>query len=883
MAPATPPPSADRNLVFGMLALQMDFLRPEDLIAALHAWMLTKTRPLGAILEERRLLTPERRAKVEALVEEWVGAPAPGPDDPESTRYLASAPLRYCVLRKHREGGLGEVFVAHDEELKRKVALKQIKAKYADHPESRSRFLLEAEITGGLEHPGVVPVYGLGSYADGRPYYAMRFIRGESLREAVRRFHKGDDVPGRDPGERSLALRDLLGRFLNVCNAVAYAHSRGVLHRDLKPSNVMLGPYGETLVVDWGLAKLIEAPPPAAAGSPPLLRPASGADVTLTRLGTPIGTPAYMAPEQADGRLDEIDVRTDVYLLGGILFEILTGRPPHPGGARGDAAPRACSVKPSAPPALEAVAARALAPAPGDRYPTAAELAREVQGWLADEPVAAYRAVVAQLEKLVGRQPAVADFREQLARNRTNLGLVLDGLGRHADSEAVFRWAVADHEGLAEAYPAVTRYRADLAAARIHLSRALAALGRAGEAEQERKQAIAEYDRLMATNPHEYRTNLASVMLTLAPGADPKPPPPEEPSLRTALPVPTAGGAVGDSTTSEAPGMAPPAPAEEPKEPRETRAQFTLTQVLGRGGAGSIWLARDNDLNREVAIKEVLAHGADDEGLRRRFLREALITAQLEHPSIVPVYSLGYRQGDVPFFVMRHVRGETLREAIARHHAEPSPAGLRRLLRAFVAVCGAVQYAHSRGVVHRDPKPANVILGELGEVVLLDWGLAKILGAPDSGRPAVSLPAGFDPGDTQEGAVIGTPAYMAPEMWTGARGAGVLADVYVLGASLFHLLTGQPPWHHGHHAQDMLEMLERVSTSPPPHPRAANASVPIPLDAVCVKAMARSPEARYASAATLADDVESWLGGGAVSVYPESRFRRLIRSLLPAP
>ena len=170
------------------------------------------------------------------------------------------------------------MFLALDTELNREVALKQILDRHADDLTSRSRFILEAEITGGLEHPGIVPVYGLGIHDDGRPYYAMRFIRGDSLKEAIANFHvarrrpgsanHADDRPGSAAGGLPRiarpGIRKLLRRFLDVCNAIDYAHSPGVLHRDIKPANIILGQHGETLVVDWGLAKVTGKGDPAA-------------------------------------------------------------------------------------------------------------------------------------------------------------------------------------------------------------------------------------------------------------------------------------------------------------------------------------------------------------------------------------------------------------------------------------------------------------------------------------------------------------------------------------------------------------------------------------------------------------------------------------------
>jgi eukaryotic-like serine/threonine-protein kinase len=303
------------------------------------------------------------------------------------------ASLRFRIIRAFQRGGLGQVSLAHDAELSREVALKEILPKHADSDEARQRFLMEAEITGSLEHPGVVPVYGLGQYADGRPFYAMRFIRGDNMLLAIDEYHRLRAAP-----DSELRFRQLLGRFVAVCNAMEYAHNRSVLHRDLKPANIMLGKYGETLVVDWGLAKAIgvDSHPVDSVELP--VRPASAETSTQTQLGRVVGTPAYMSPEQASGRVDILGPATDIYSLGATLYHILTGQAPfgvddweellgNVQMGRFDA-PRALIPDIAKP--LEAICLKAMAKRPTDRYATARHLADDIERYLADEPVAAY-------------------------------------------------------------------------------------------------------------------------------------------------------------------------------------------------------------------------------------------------------------------------------------------------------------------------------------------------------------------------------------------------------------------------------------------------------------------------------------------------------------
>ena len=433
----------DRDLLVAVFAVQIRGIAPDQLAGAVAAWDAEPTISLGRHMAEQGLIEEQDLALLEELVDQSLAAhggdaaavlqlfggeahvrklffgsatssyldhvdTAPMEDGEsvsgigQGASGVSETPGRYTLISHHARGGMGRVLIVHDEYLGRNIALKELMPmtsagggdeKPTPMRQSASliaRFLQEARITSQLEHPAIVPVYEVGRRRDGTLYYTMRLVRGKTFSAALRECEGLDE-----------RLR-LLANFVGLCQAIAYAHSRGIIHRDIKPANVMLGQFGETVVLDWGLAKLRDAEDIHVEDIKEALRSLElegESPLPLTAYGRALGTPHYMPPEQAAGEIAAIDERSDVYSLGAVLYEILTGTTPHSGRNTREIVEKVLheepvpvlEMVPDAPPELAVICEKALGRAAANRYQTAAELAAEVERFVQGSLVRAYR------------------------------------------------------------------------------------------------------------------------------------------------------------------------------------------------------------------------------------------------------------------------------------------------------------------------------------------------------------------------------------------------------------------------------------------------------------------------------------------------------------
>jgi len=399
------------NLAPLVRALQLKLIDEKQFAEVCADWLARRDVPLSVLLlqrgwikvEDLTRLRDDTPAPTSPLVDRALAAlDASGSaplathdlatvDEPRTARppELATPPDRYSLIKVEGKGGMGQIWRARDTVLHREVALKELRTDRAEHVALGERLMREARITGRLQHPGIVPVYDLVPIL-GRQFYTMRLVEGRNLKQTAEAFHK--ERTGKETERQQ--FRALIGAFVSICNTMAYAHHRRVIHRDLKGDNVIVGQFGEVIILDWGLAKdLTETERLAPEEATDALNP------NETQPGQVVGTPSYMAPEQATGNIEAVGPLSDVYGLGAILYLILTGQAPFVGTKTIEVLQKVREEPPQAPHqlwsgaprALEAICLRTLAKKPEERYASPELLAADVQRWLDDEPVSAYR------------------------------------------------------------------------------------------------------------------------------------------------------------------------------------------------------------------------------------------------------------------------------------------------------------------------------------------------------------------------------------------------------------------------------------------------------------------------------------------------------------
>jgi serine/threonine protein kinase len=831
------------------------------------------------------------------------------PGQPAAAAYAAPAVPGYVILGELGRGAMGVVYKARQVDLRRVVALKMILAGAQADPRELARFRREAETVARLQHPNIVTLYGVGEQG-GRPYISLEYVAGGSLADRL----DGTPIPARQAAQ----LAEILAR------AMSAAHQRGIVHRDLKPANVLLEADGTPKITDFGLAKRLDDP----------TGPISS--------GAILGTPSYMAPEQAAGQIREIARATDVYALGAILYELLTGRPPFRAAtsletlwqviADEPVPPRL--LVPSVPRDLEAICVKCLHKDPRQRYPDAGALAEDLRCFLAGEPIRARPmslrekvrfwqkhkpwvagnvlsfliAVLVSARFLLGTPattPGVLVFWMVL------LGLIwpsrlclyvggiiviggtiaclMAGASLGAAWLSLMLRSLVMGAGIAACFGFGARISARYWGRPVWETLSGTVMGACCWLI-----VICAFGEIMRTVsggwpwtlPAQAVMGLGSLLISTTGGGmaqgtfyawrerwrsgwpdatgrrsnSPRgasPPSPPLPSTITYSPPGSAavpdGPTTGPHLGSAEPSGPSPSAWEGPASGWPRVAGYEILDVLGRGGMGVVYKARQVGTDRLVALKLIRAGRHAGEAERERFSRETQALARLDHPNIVQVFETGESVGQ-PYFALEYVAGGSLADRLRGQPMLARPAA-----QLVQTLARAVQAAHQQGVIHRDLKPLNVLLTPDGHPKIADFGLARLM------DEAAGL--------TASGAILGTPSYMAPEQAAGQiKQVSPASDIYALGAILYELLTGRPPFR----AATALETLGQVLTFMPVPPRLLQPKVPRDLEAICLRCLEKRPRRRYVTATALAEDLGYFLASEPTRARPLPLWKRLV-------
>lgn len=762
--------------------------RNEDRIVSEATHDEVNPKPEGPIVAPD--LPPERTADDVA---------GPSPEDSFQTLAAGMHVSHYLLQSKIGEGGCGIVFLAQNtDHPNERCALKLIRPDRLKHGKVALRFQQEIQALTGLSHANIVCATESGDWK-GISYLVMEYVEGQSL----------DDIIERRGATETAEACELVRQ---TAVGLQYLHESKLTHRDIKPSNLILTPEGVVKILDLGLARLMDIDDP---------------EERLTSIGDMMGTPDYMAPEQWKDA-SNVDIRGDIYSLGCTLYCLLTGSAPYSAQKSGNpmSLMKAHSKSPipdiqklngDVPQELSELIQCCLGKRPDERPETPQVLVEKLTKFTVDASLPALLGSVASdsgLPATSGTHVEHVDEKGTIDEDAADCSTD-GGPGNSSITEPVASPLVGVKSTLNEDTDQLNAQQSENI---IPVGVEIIPVGVEEETHIEvaKSTFIPIQVETLIDRKDELEGTLAEQTI--------------KPQIPTASPVtPGSGqrnaarGSVGSFTTFSSVVVRQREVTFGVVENRDA-VEYEIGRKLGEGGMGAVFQARQGSIDRTVALKMVKGQRIP-QSMQEAFLAEAVVTGALEHPNIVPIYDLGANPGGELFYAMKEVRGQPWKDTIDQVGDETN-------LDVLMKVTDAIAFAHSRGVVHRDLKPDNVMIGEFGEVIVMDWGLAFPTSEFD--RPGLTVTKG----------VAGTPSYMSPEMAESKTELiGPKSDVYLLGGQLFRAITGGPP-HTGKHAYAALHAAAENEIAWPEDTATVNSE----LLAIARKAMETAPQDRYESA-----------------------------------